>query len=59
MWQRLRAAEGLSIRADWVDWPLNRPDTREPTGSEWREHSDKCMRQAAAADITLLYVEPG
>jgi hypothetical protein len=58
LWRRLSAAEELTIHADWPYWPLNKPDTRPPTAAEWRAHADRCMRQAAAADIALFYAEP-
>jgi hypothetical protein len=59
MWQRLAKTEGLNLRASWPSWPLNSEDTREPTGAEWCEHSARCLREAAAADVALLYAEPG
>jgi hypothetical protein len=54
-WQALRSAS-LPIVASWIDWEHN-INNGEPTNDEWREHSAKCLEQAAAADILLLYVD--
>jgi hypothetical protein len=54
-WQAVRSA-GLPINASWIDWPHNIDDS-EPTPDSWRAHSAKCLEQAAAAEILLLYVD--
>jgi hypothetical protein len=50
----LRAA-GLPIEASWIDWSLNTPGERTPSPAEWRVHWDRCIEEAAAADVTLLF----
>jgi hypothetical protein len=57
-WRALRSA-GLPITSSWIDWPLKRPDLREPSPTEWREHWDNCIKEASAADITLMVAYPG
>jgi hypothetical protein len=52
-WQALRAA-GVPIVASWIDWPFNHDDS-EPLPSAWAEHWSRCIEEAAAADVTLLY----
>jgi hypothetical protein len=52
-WQALRAA-GVPIVASWIDWPFNH-DGGEPTQDEWAAHWDRCCREAAEADITLMF----
>jgi hypothetical protein len=52
-WQALRAA-GVPIVASWIDASFNR-DGSEPTPDGWRQHWEKCIREASAADITLAY----
>jgi hypothetical protein len=56
-WQALRAA-GLDIVASWIDAPFNHTDDDlDPDG--WRFHWDTCAREAASADITLLFAQNG
>jgi hypothetical protein len=52
-WTALRAA-GLNIAASWIDAPFNRTG-EEPTADHWARHWEICCREAAAADITLMY----
>jgi hypothetical protein len=49
----LRAA-GVPITASWIDWPFNHDGT-EPTQDEWVGHWDRCCREAAEADIVLIF----
>jgi hypothetical protein len=51
-WAALRAA-GVPIVASWLDAPFNH-DGSEPTADEWAEHWERCCREAAEADITLM-----
>jgi hypothetical protein len=37
-----------------LDAPFNH-DGSEPTSDEWTAHWDRCCREAAAADITLMF----
>ena len=57
LWQELRAA-GVPIVASWIDWSYN-GDQREPSADEWREHWDKCIFEAAGADVTLFVNNEG
>jgi hypothetical protein len=52
-WQALRAA-GVPIVASWLDQPFNH-DGGEPSADEWSAHWDRCCREAAEADIVLMY----
>jgi len=52
-WQALRAA-GVPIAAGWLDQPFNH-DGSEPSADEWSAHWERCCREAAEADITLMY----
>jgi hypothetical protein len=52
-WQALKAC-GLPIVCSWISWERN-IDGQEPTADEWSRHSDRCFREAADADILLLY----
>ena len=52
-WQALRAAS-VPIVASWIDWPGN-SSTEQPTSDEWADHWSRCIAEAAAADITLMY----
>jgi hypothetical protein len=52
-WQALRAA-GVPIAASWLDAPFNH-DGSEPTPDDWTAHWDRCCREAAEADITLMF----
>jgi hypothetical protein len=56
-WRALRAAS-VPIVASWIDWPPN-IDGSEPTPDAWREHWDKCIAEAAAADICLFVSNAG
>jgi hypothetical protein len=56
-WQALRAA-GLPIAASWLDWPGNRGELGL-TEQDWREHSEKCLREAASCDVLLLHAQDG
>jgi hypothetical protein len=57
MWAALRAA-GVNISATWPWWDRNICKS-EPTNRDWREHSERCLREAAECDILILYVENG
>lgn len=54
-WSALKVV-GLPISASWIDWHHNTAGT-EPTPEEWSAHSDTCLREAAAADVLLLYAQ--
>jgi hypothetical protein len=54
-WQGLRSA-GIPIMSSWIDWSHNIDDS-EPDDDEWRAHAEQCLEQAAAGDITLLYID--
>jgi hypothetical protein len=56
-WSALRAA-GVPISATWLDWSHNH-DKTEPTSDEWTEHWSRCCREAAEADITLMFARDG
>jgi hypothetical protein len=51
-WQALRTA-GVPIAASWPDALFNHNGS-EPTPAEWGEHWQRCCREAAEADITLM-----
>jgi hypothetical protein len=53
-WAALRAA-GLRVCSIWIDWKFNLDTNNEPSADHWREHADRCIRQAADAEILLLY----
>jgi hypothetical protein len=42
----------VPIAASWVDSPFNRDNTEPP---DWGLHWQKCIREAAAADVLLLF----
>ena len=52
-WQALRAA-GVPIVASWIDAEFNHTGN-EPTADEWAEHWERCCREAAEADIVLMF----
>ena len=52
-WQALRAA-GVPIIASWIDAPFNHNGS-ELSADEWAQHWEKCSREAAEADITLMF----
>jgi hypothetical protein len=56
-WAALQAA-GLPISASWISWPFNHDQHLEPSDQDYCEHADVCMREAAAADVVLLFVPP-
>jgi hypothetical protein len=54
-WQALRSA-GVPISASWIDWSHNHHDDgSEPSADEWTKHWERCCREAAEADIVLIY----
>jgi hypothetical protein len=53
-WAALRSA-GLPISSSWVDWPGNRDGQEPPSPDAWRRHWDRCITEAADADIVLFY----
>jgi hypothetical protein len=57
-WFSALRACGLPIISSWLDWSYNH-DASEPSADAWREHSEKCLREAAAADVVLLVVFAG
>jgi hypothetical protein len=52
-WTALRAA-GVPIVASWIDAEFNRTG-EEPSHDHWARHWETCCREAAEADVTLLY----
>ena len=50
-WQSLRAA-GVPITASWIDAEFNRTGAEPP---DWGLHWQKCVEEAAAADVVLMY----
>jgi hypothetical protein len=57
-WAAMRAC-GVPIISSWIDWSFNHDETTEPSSDAWREHSFKCLEEAASCDVLLLYVENG
>jgi hypothetical protein len=57
-WFLALQAGGVPLRASWLTWPFNRDPNDEPSSTEWREHAEICLREAAQSDIVLLYVPP-
>jgi hypothetical protein len=55
-WVDALSAANVPLVNDWQSWSLNQND-EEPTKDQWREHSERCLRQAAGADICLLYLQ--
>jgi hypothetical protein len=56
-WKALQAA-GLPIIASWISWEGNTTDAK-PTADMWSRHWEKCIEQAAAADICLFVSNGG
>jgi hypothetical protein len=54
LWAALRSA-GVPLISTWPDWPYNRDDTRPAADDEWCDHAQKCLQEAAEADILILY----
>jgi hypothetical protein len=52
-WRALRAA-GVPIAASWIDWDANRDALCAPNANEWAEHWQRCIDEAAAADVLLF-----
>jgi hypothetical protein len=52
-WQAIRAC-GIDVRSSWIDAEFNHTGA-EPSSDEWRAHWDRCIAEAAAADIVLVY----
>jgi hypothetical protein len=52
-WTALRAA-GVPICASWIDAPFNRDGSEPP---DWGLHWQKCIDEAAAADVLLLFAQ--
>jgi hypothetical protein len=44
----------VHIAASWLDQPFNH-DGSEPSADEWSAHWERCCREAAEADITLMF----
>jgi hypothetical protein len=44
----------VPIVASWLDAAFNH-DGSEPSADEWSAHWQRCCREAAEADITLMY----
>ena len=57
-WRALRAA-GVPISATWVDAELNEAGADEPTADAWRDHWDKCVAEAAEAELCLFVCNEG
>jgi hypothetical protein len=51
-WRELRAS-GVPIISSWIDW--DEPKTTDG----WRQLWELCVSEAAAADVLILYEEPG
>jgi hypothetical protein len=47
---------GVPLVSTWHDWKPN-VDDEQATPDEWREHSERCLREAAEANICLLYYQ--
>jgi hypothetical protein len=47
-------AGGFPLASSWHSWPFNR-NAQEPERADWREHSERCLREAAGADVCVLY----
>src|SRR4051794_7463617 len=56
-WQALREA-GVPIAASWPDADFNHTGG-EPTADQWRRHWQRCVDEASAADITLMFAQEG
>jgi hypothetical protein len=55
-WQLVGAlAAAVPLHSNWHDWAPNKGP--EPTPDQWKEHSERCLRQAAEASVCLLYYE--
>jgi hypothetical protein len=52
-WAALRAA-GIPIAASWIDAEFNRTGAEPP---DWALHWMKCIDEAAAADVTLMFAD--
>jgi hypothetical protein len=55
-WVAALAGAGVPLISTWHDWRPNH-SRREPTDSEWIEHSARCLAQASSADICILFYE--
>ena len=49
---------GVPIDASWPDADFNHTGG-EPTSDQWRRHWTRCVDEAAAADITLIFAQEG
>jgi hypothetical protein len=58
-WLLALQAAGVPFNASWLTWQFNSDAALEPTQDEWEEHSDRCSREAAEADITLFVAQDG
>jgi hypothetical protein len=56
-WSALRAA-GVPLSASWLDADFNHTGG-EPTPDQWRRHWQRCVDEAAAADVTLMFAQNG
>ena len=54
-WVAALAGAGVPLISTWHDWRPNHL-RREPTASEWAEHSARCLAQASRADICVYLV---
>lgn len=52
-WAALRAA-GVDSRAAWIDAEFNRTGA-ELSPAQWAAHWDRCVQEASAADVVLVY----
>ena len=55
-WVDALSAANVPLVNDWQSWSLNQND-EEPTSEQWREHSERCLRQASEASVCLLYLQ--
>ena len=49
---------GVPIDASWPDADFNHTGG-EPTSDQWRRHWTRCVDEAAAADIMLMFAQEG
>jgi hypothetical protein len=57
-WASLQAA-GVPIAASWIDWSANEPGALEPTNDAWGRHWQRCIDEAADADVCLFVCNEG
>jgi hypothetical protein len=55
-WFAALQAAGVPLQASWLSWSFD-ISGEEPTSDDYREHSERCLQEAAASDIVLLYAQ--